>query len=186
MRVTRWDDTEFISPTRFSTVLPGALVEVTFSLKHYYIKKNNVETNSFSASVQEVVILKPAPPSVPSPFQNRKIAGALSVSQSPRKSPSKSGPTRGEQETAAASFGPPDVPMKDAQQAQSSNPGNGEQQSQIAPAAKLPVPARPIDDEQVATDSAGSSGAARKRKKPENEVAASTSKKTKEVGRLVQ
>ena len=47
----------FIKPQDVQGVLQGALVEVSFELQHFCIKKKNED--SFNASVQQVVILQP-------------------------------------------------------------------------------------------------------------------------------
>jgi hypothetical protein len=105
MRVTRWGSSELLEPAKFASALPGALVDLTFVLKHHYINKDGSSVNSYTASVEQIIILKPAPPAVRSPFQDRHKAGALSISQSPRKSSAKEA-TRSEQVAAADTFGP--------------------------------------------------------------------------------
>lgn len=102
MRVSKLGSDELLEPSKFRTALPGAMVDVTFILRHHYFKG----VNSYSAYIQQVIILKSAPPAIPSPFQDRRKGGALSFSQSPRKSPSKAGPSRNEQIAAVNAFGP--------------------------------------------------------------------------------
>jgi hypothetical protein len=110
MRVARLGSQELVDPSKFATALPGALVDVTFILRHHFIRGNNTnggeDSNTFQAFVQQVNILKPPPPPVSSPFQDRRKGGALVIKQSPRKSSSKQGPSRSEQVTAVDAFGP--------------------------------------------------------------------------------
>ena len=47
----------FIKPQDVYSVLQGALVEVSFELQHFCIKKKNED--SFNARVQQIVILQP-------------------------------------------------------------------------------------------------------------------------------
>ncbi|KAF9470665.1 hypothetical protein BDN70DRAFT_939522 [Pholiota conissans] len=112
MRVSRWKQNKLIEPAQFASTMTGALVEVTFVLRHYFYKerqgsKVSKDTNSYTAQVHEIIILNSAPPRVRTPFQNRRVGGAISVSQSPKKTPSKeTTPSRGEQVAAANAFGP--------------------------------------------------------------------------------
>lgn len=49
---------KFIEPQEVTSVLDGALVEVHFTVKQYWINSCTPVINSFSALVQQVIVLK--------------------------------------------------------------------------------------------------------------------------------
>ncbi|PPQ83138.1 hypothetical protein CVT25_003715, partial [Psilocybe cyanescens] len=111
-------------PETWESKLVGAMVEVTFSLKHYHMAANSqrveasdtfsakVESHyhmaansqrveasdTFSAKVESVSILRPPPPVLRSPFKN------LASPKKPPRTPQT--PSRGQQINAARSFVP--------------------------------------------------------------------------------
>ncbi|KAF8067620.1 hypothetical protein FPV67DRAFT_1764371, partial [Lyophyllum atratum] len=62
----------FVSPERVTGCLRGALVECYFRIKHHYIAGGEVKFNTFSAILEQVIILRPALPKVPSPYRNNR------------------------------------------------------------------------------------------------------------------
>ncbi|KAG8216551.1 hypothetical protein J3R82DRAFT_6699 [Butyriboletus roseoflavus] len=46
------------SPTEIEHILANALVEISFTIHHTYMKKNNVSQNSFKAQIEQIMILK--------------------------------------------------------------------------------------------------------------------------------
>jgi len=75
--------------------IKGALVALTFRLKHYYIQDKKYDT--FSATIEQIIVLKRAPPQQPSPY--RHGAGPVRLPTT--------GPTRSEQVAAVSAFYPP-------------------------------------------------------------------------------
>ena len=91
-----YDETEaFVLPINVTETIKGALVELTFRLKHYYIQDKQYDT--FSATIEQIIVLKRAPPKQPSPY--RRGAGPVHLPTT--------GPTRNEQVAAVSAFYPP-------------------------------------------------------------------------------
>ncbi|EDR03105.1 uncharacterized protein LACBIDRAFT_307571 [Laccaria bicolor S238N-H82] len=91
-----YDETEAaVLPMNVTETIKGALVELTFRLKHYYIQDKNYDT--FSAAIEQIIVLKRAPPKQPSPY--RRGAGPVRLPTT--------GPTRSEQVAAVSVFYPP-------------------------------------------------------------------------------
>ncbi|KAJ3564656.1 hypothetical protein NP233_g8151 [Leucocoprinus birnbaumii] len=69
-----YDETEaLILPENMQSTLAGALVEITFSLRHYLMGKGNEEKfDCFSGRIEQIVVIRPPGPPLPSPFQNFK------------------------------------------------------------------------------------------------------------------
>ncbi|PPQ82748.1 hypothetical protein CVT25_009302 [Psilocybe cyanescens] len=88
-------------PETWESKLVGAMVEVTFSLKHYHMAANSQcvkASDTFSAKVESVSILRPPPPVLRSPFKN--LASPKKLPRTPQT------PSRGQQIKAARSFVP--------------------------------------------------------------------------------
>ncbi|KAF8180866.1 hypothetical protein BJ912DRAFT_929188 [Pholiota molesta] len=120
-----WSNTKLLKISDFHRSLSGALVEVDFCVKHYFMKKQgeqdlNRGTNTFSSDMQQVNILRFAPPPIPSPYAGRAVAGPLRISQSsPKKSKAaQKAPVRDIEEVTAITPLPNEGP---------SNLGNGKE-----------------------------------------------------------
>ncbi|PPQ90115.1 hypothetical protein CVT25_012279 [Psilocybe cyanescens] len=88
-------------PETWERKLVGAMVEVTFSLKHYHMATNSQRieaSDTFSAKVESLSILRPPPPVLRSPFKN------LASPKKPPRTPQT--PSRSQQIKAARSFVP--------------------------------------------------------------------------------
>ncbi|KAF9550183.1 hypothetical protein CPC08DRAFT_823357 [Agrocybe pediades] len=93
-----------VEPGNFAEKLkPGTLVEITFTLVHYAFQNNNrvYISDTFSAKIEMVSILKEAPAERKSPY---KLKGRRPL-HTPQ-SPVKSGPSSGERSAAASAFIP--------------------------------------------------------------------------------
>lgn len=88
-------------PAQFESKLVGALIEVTFSLKHYYMAATSTRTkayDTFSAKIESISVLSPPPVVRRSPYKE------TIYTRKPKPMPQM--PTRGEQVQAAKVFGP--------------------------------------------------------------------------------
>ncbi|KAG8935211.1 hypothetical protein FRC01_005467 [Tulasnella sp. 417] len=73
-----------LNATEMEEMLPGALVEIVYSIKHSYIAQS--KTHSFSALIQQIRIIKPLNSEpVPSIFDSHNPATALVLSPMKRK-----------------------------------------------------------------------------------------------------
>ncbi|KAG6834268.1 hypothetical protein H0H93_010770 [Arthromyces matolae] len=61
-------DDAYIRPQEVTEKLRGALVEVYFTMKHYYIGGGDTKYNSFTGSIEQIIILRYAASKTPSPF----------------------------------------------------------------------------------------------------------------------
>ncbi|KAF9472625.1 hypothetical protein BDN70DRAFT_938047 [Pholiota conissans] len=107
LRVHRYGVQTALKLKDFESELAGALVEITFSLKHYTMGANTPggPTNTFSGAMHQVLILQDAPPPAISPFDEDQRQGPLRLRQeSPKKR--KRAITDGDQIAAAQVFGP--------------------------------------------------------------------------------
>ncbi|KAJ3574091.1 hypothetical protein NP233_g1996 [Leucocoprinus birnbaumii] len=67
---------KLVAPERVQSVLAGALVEMTFSLRRYLMGKGPSRFDCFSGRIEQVVVLRPPGPPLPSPFRDfRRNAG---------------------------------------------------------------------------------------------------------------
>lgn len=89
-----------IPPGRVQRKLDGALVEVHFQIKHFYLKSQLV--NSFTGLIQRIEILRSAPPIKPKSHRSKPSKRALRV---------KVGPSRHEQLVAANTFLRPPIAL---------------------------------------------------------------------------
>lgn len=91
---------QFIEPLDVTKTLDGALVEVHFTVQQYRITQRNPITHSFSAMVEQVLILKRAK-AKSSPYKRKDYRrGPISMPESPTKrrqpTPSSSGQEKGD------------------------------------------------------------------------------------------
>ncbi|RDB26253.1 hypothetical protein Hypma_006072 [Hypsizygus marmoreus] len=61
------EDNHFVAPADVTAKLRGALVEMHFCIKHYYIGGGPEKFNSFSGLIEQIVVLKPPIPRLPNP-----------------------------------------------------------------------------------------------------------------------
>jgi len=63
-----------IQPEEIPLVLKGSLIEPTFTLHHYHIKNNktNVDYDSYTRAIEQIIVLKCAPPKKISPYRKGK------------------------------------------------------------------------------------------------------------------
>lgn len=64
---------KFVEPADVPSALENALVEVHFSISHYRIGKDATSIDSFSAIVQQVLILKTGVPKKSSPYKRKNF-----------------------------------------------------------------------------------------------------------------
>jgi hypothetical protein len=81
-----------------SAKLKGALVEVWFRIKHYHLFGDR--TDSFSGMIEQIVVLCPPIPKLPSPYRNRETIGPY------RPHPTTAQPSHSELKRAADTFFP--------------------------------------------------------------------------------
>ncbi|KAJ3572997.1 hypothetical protein NP233_g2710 [Leucocoprinus birnbaumii] len=72
MPLVAYDENEaLILPQNTQLALAGSLVEITFSLRHYLMgKKNEEKFDCFSGQIEQIVVIRPPGPTLPSPFRN--------------------------------------------------------------------------------------------------------------------
>ena len=102
MKVFDVDDTIIADPELFKQKLVGTLVEVTFTLHHWYISGTNSKpskNDTFSARVLSVSILEPPPVVLASPYKETIFTRKAKPVP----------PTRSEHLNAAKAFGPQDL-----------------------------------------------------------------------------
>ena len=58
-----------VEPSRIFSTLRGALVELHFSLRHYFIRKETGNYDTFMGSVKQIVVLKRGAPEVKSLYR---------------------------------------------------------------------------------------------------------------------
>ncbi|RDB17857.1 hypothetical protein Hypma_000843 [Hypsizygus marmoreus] len=88
---------KYVLPEEVSSKIRGALVEVHFRVKHYFINNPTEKFNTFTGIMEQITILRPALPRIPSPYRSRNKTGPY------RPPPT---PTRGELKRAADTFLP--------------------------------------------------------------------------------
>ncbi|EDR08202.1 uncharacterized protein LACBIDRAFT_327239 [Laccaria bicolor S238N-H82] len=84
-----------ILPEELPSILKGTLVEVTFTLRHYRIKNATQDNDTYTGTIEQIIILERAPPKKISPY--RKGGGPI------RARPSNV-PSREEQAAAVRAF----------------------------------------------------------------------------------
>ncbi|KAG6836577.1 hypothetical protein H0H93_006533 [Arthromyces matolae] len=62
-------DDEPVEPHMVTQVLRGALVEVYFAMKHYFINGSEKRYNTFGGRVEQIIVLRRAADEIPSPFR---------------------------------------------------------------------------------------------------------------------
>ena len=67
------ENNQFVKPTNANAILRDALVEVHFTIKHYTIGKATNAFDWFNAIFQQIIVLKSAPPKLPSPYKRKNI-----------------------------------------------------------------------------------------------------------------
>ncbi|KAJ3568686.1 hypothetical protein NP233_g5548 [Leucocoprinus birnbaumii] len=69
-------DEKLISLEKVQSTLSGALAEVTFSLRHYAMGNNTTgKFDCFSGRIEQIVVLRPPGPPLPSPYRNFRRGG---------------------------------------------------------------------------------------------------------------
>lgn len=68
-----YKDDQFVEPIQVNSALKNALVEVHFGVLHYRIGKPGNTFESFTASPQQVIILKTAPIHTPSAYKRKNV-----------------------------------------------------------------------------------------------------------------
>ena len=72
----------FVQPNDVQEMLRGALVEVHFELRHFYIQKDN--RDSFNATVQQVLVLQPSVARPATAYKERNLLeGPIPLNSSP-------------------------------------------------------------------------------------------------------
>ncbi|RDB21350.1 hypothetical protein Hypma_011907 [Hypsizygus marmoreus] len=91
---------KYVLPEEVTSKISGALVEVHFRIKHYFINKTQ-SFNSFTGSIEQIAVLRQAIPKNPSPYRSRNKTGPYRPSSTP---------SRAELKRAADTFlpAPPD------------------------------------------------------------------------------
>ncbi|KAG6848763.1 hypothetical protein H0H93_014331, partial [Arthromyces matolae] len=62
-------DDEPIAPEEVTRTIRGAIVEMYFRLKHYYMGNGDTKYNCFSGIIEQIIVLRRAEHSTPSPFR---------------------------------------------------------------------------------------------------------------------
>lgn len=84
-----------ILPEELPSILKGTLVEVTFTLHHYRIKNAAQDNDTYTGTIEQIIILERAPPKKISPY--RKGSGPIRIRPS-------NVPSREEQAAAVRAF----------------------------------------------------------------------------------
>ena len=69
-----------ISPEELSSIVKGALIELTFTLCHYHIKNSTQNYDTYTGNIEQIIILERAPPKKISPY--RKGGGPVRIQPS--------------------------------------------------------------------------------------------------------
>ena len=59
-----------ILPEELSSNLKGALIELTFTLRHYRIKNASQDYDTYTGTIKQIIILERAPPKKVSPYRS--------------------------------------------------------------------------------------------------------------------
>ncbi|KAF9515623.1 hypothetical protein BS47DRAFT_1360901 [Hydnum rufescens UP504] len=75
-----------VPPSQYQSILPGAIAQIAFKLKHVQVPNGNALTMTFSTIIQEIIVLKKADPvQAPMPRTPTKRTLPRAPSFSPRK-----------------------------------------------------------------------------------------------------
>ena len=84
-----------ILPEKLPSILKGALVELTFTLRHYHIKNATQDYDTYTGTIEQIIVLDRAPPKKISPYRKRE--GPVRIRPS-------NVPSRAEQAAAVCAF----------------------------------------------------------------------------------
>ena len=60
---------QYVEPVHVSSVLKGSLVKLHFRLKHYFIKRETGNYDTFTGTIEQIIVLKRGSPEVKSPYR---------------------------------------------------------------------------------------------------------------------